>query len=35
MMELEKYFQKNDDAFYINDYGEKNFEEYVNFMGIQ
>lgn len=23
MMELEKYFQKNDDAFYINDYGEK------------
>lgn len=31
---IRKYF-KNDDAFYINDYGEKNFEEYVNFMGIQ
>lgn len=33
MMELEKYFQKNDDAFYINDYGEKKFRGVRKFYG--
>ena len=34
MMDLEKYFQKSEDAFYINNIGEKSFEEYINIMVI-
>lgn len=29
-MDLEKYFEKNENAFYTNYKGEKNFEVYLN-----
>lgn len=33
MMDLEKYFQKNEDAFYINDKGEKKFRGVRKYYG--